>query len=552
MVDTKAIATVALPEPPAALRSLNPARWLTIFGPGAIVASLTIGTGELIFSSRGGAIFGYRILFLFLVISVLKWVLLFSAARHIVASGVHPLRRWLDLPIGPRGWLPAVMILLAAFCLPIWVSFHSSVLGELLAELSGTKDWLAGGSMHLWGCTILFAVTVLALRGGYQVLERVQLLVICIMMLAVCVALFLLKPDWFELARGALVPQWLSFPEWLLADQRPTIQKIASQPVWVELSLYVGVIGGAGYDYLAYTAFLREKQWGFAGADVRSQTLDRLTDYDLRQVRQWMRAPMIDCTMSFLAVFIFSAVFVASGWLVLAPQQQIPGDGGFLSHQAQFVTRVHPWLYGLYAAGTFLTLFGTLYGTLELAPAMLRESWQLLSTAKKTTEDLTKAKTKFQQPTLLQNSAPSSNSLNDRAAFETLRLRRFGLLWTALFALGILGASFVFQITSGRDRPPGLTALLVPANLFTGVFSCGIICLLNPWIDRRLPRALQLNWPLKLLNWLAGALFVALGIKGYWDYGGPLALLIMAGTVLAGWIFAWLLRDRLSVTNRVK
>ena len=49
----------------------RPLGWLMVFGPGAIIASLTIGTGELIFSSRGGAIFGYRILFLFVVISIL-------------------------------------------------------------------------------------------------------------------------------------------------------------------------------------------------------------------------------------------------------------------------------------------------------------------------------------------------------------------------------------------------------------------------------------------------------------------------------------------------
>ena len=41
--------------------------WLRVFGPGAVIASLTIGTGELIFSTRGGALFGYRILFLFVI-----------------------------------------------------------------------------------------------------------------------------------------------------------------------------------------------------------------------------------------------------------------------------------------------------------------------------------------------------------------------------------------------------------------------------------------------------------------------------------------------------
>ena len=76
--------------------------WVRIFGPGAIIASLTIGTGELVFSSRGGAIFGYDILFTFTVISLLKWGLVVSTSRHMVLTGYHPYERMIDLP-GPRG-----------------------------------------------------------------------------------------------------------------------------------------------------------------------------------------------------------------------------------------------------------------------------------------------------------------------------------------------------------------------------------------------------------------------------------------------------------------
>ena len=53
---------------PSGLESRNPLAWLTIFGPGAVIASLTIGSGELIFSSRGGALFGYRLLWFFLLV----------------------------------------------------------------------------------------------------------------------------------------------------------------------------------------------------------------------------------------------------------------------------------------------------------------------------------------------------------------------------------------------------------------------------------------------------------------------------------------------------
>lgn len=494
---------------PASLASRNPLRWLTIFGPGAIIASLTIGTGELIFSSRGGALFGYRILFLFVVISLCKWVLVFSTARHMVLTGVHPVRRWLDIPFGPRGWLPAVLFLFAALCIPIWVSFHSSVLGDLLAHLSSTRGYLSGATIHLWGAMILVGVTAIALAGGYSVLERVQLVLVACMLLAVGVALVLLRPDWSELVLGAIWPQSLSYPDWLLQDPNPQMQRIARQPIWVEASLYVGVIGGASYDYLAYTSFLRDKGWGLAGGHEQSVPKDQWP-----QLRRWIRAPLIDCTVSFLIVIVFSTVFVASGWLVLSPQHQIPGDGNFLDHQAQFVTRIHPWLFPMYVAGTLCAMLGTLYGTLEVAPAILREMVRLLD-------------------------------IHDDTEEQAILLRRFALLWASGGAVAVLTISFFVQWTWGAEKPPGLTQLLIPANLFTGVLSCGIICLLNPWIDRSLPKGLRPPMLLTGLSGIAGLGFLLLGIKGYWDFAGASAFGILAGTVAAGFLMAAMLRRRI-------
>ena len=73
--------------PPQSLFAANPLRWLAIFGPGAVIASLTIGVGELVFSARAGALFGYRLLWFFVVILILKWALVFASARHIVLTG---------------------------------------------------------------------------------------------------------------------------------------------------------------------------------------------------------------------------------------------------------------------------------------------------------------------------------------------------------------------------------------------------------------------------------------------------------------------------------
>jgi hypothetical protein len=506
MSSTQKDANIVLPPLPQALSSRSPAAWLTVFGPGAIIASLTIGTGELIFSSRGGAIFGYRILFLFLVICVLKWTLVFSTARHMVVTGVHPFRRWMEFPFGPRGWLPTVMFVFAAVCIPIWVSFHCSVLGDLLAGVTRTKQYFNGATIHLWGTGILSVVMTLSLTSGYNALERVQLVIVATLLAAVTIALILLKPDWLELATGAILPQPLEYPQWLLEDTRPHIQRIAARPVWIETTLYVGVIGGASYDYLAYTSFLRDKRWGLAGSAEWDGNDENLSEATINDMRRWIRAPLVDCTLSFLIVIAFSAVFVASGALVLGPKHELPGDAGFLEHQAQFVTQLHPWLYPLYVLGAFLAMLGTLYGTLEVAPTVLRE--MVLSVR------------------------------GDMAEHESNRLRRWALWWCVVGAFAVLAVSFVNQLTSGENKLPGLTDLLIPANLFTGVMSCGLICLLNVWMDRILPKSLRSSLLLTLANVTAGILFVLLGLKGYWDHSGWPALLILFATIAAGWALA--------------
>ena len=276
-------ATNETPGPDSVLPR-RPVQWLQVFGPGAIIASLTIGTGELIFSSRGGAIFGYRVLFLFLVILLLKWGLVLAASRHMVLSGVHPYQRMMDVP-GPRGWLPLVLFLCAVVSLPIWISFHSVVLGNLIGWLTGTSELLRGGMDYLWGAVILAIVLAITVLGGYSTLERIQLVIVAAMMVGAVVTLLLYHPDWLALLRGAFVPQSFEYPAWLGA----AYPDVAAQPVWVETTRYVGVIGGGAFDYMAYTSYIRDKAWGQSAAGPASEAqLAEVAGHPTHPHRQWL------------------------------------------------------------------------------------------------------------------------------------------------------------------------------------------------------------------------------------------------------------------------
>jgi hypothetical protein len=490
--------------------------WLKVFGPGAIIASLTIGTGELIFSSRGGAIFGYRILFVFAAISLLKFGLVVASARHIVLTGVHPYARMLELP-GPRGWFLLVLFLVAAVCLPIWISFHSGVLGNFLSWVTGTAGRLGGGIDYVWGAAILAAALVITATGRYSRLERIQVVIVVSMVVCAGLTLVLYRPDWVEFALGALVPQRLMYPPWLAVSY----PEIACQPVWVEVTRYVGVIGGGGFDYLAYTSYVRNKAWGQAGAGEISPTevaeLARCTDHP---IRQWVRAPLIDCSLSFFVVVAFSAVFVASGTIVLGPQHKIPSEENLLSLQAAFVTGVHPWLLPLYIVGVFLTMFGTLYGTLEVACCIVQEMARCVG--------------------------------EDFAARHTVRVRKAVVTWCAVWACAILAWLCVYHFSGAAGRPRALLAILTPANLLTGVLGCGLLCLLNLWMDRRfLPRSLRLPAWLWTLNLASAIAFLSVGAKGAWeDRSRWYAVTGLGGVLVCGCLVSYFAGRRLFSSRR--
>jgi hypothetical protein len=344
-------------------------------------------------------------------------------------------------------------------------------------------------------------------------LERIQLIITLLMLGAVVVALFFLHPDWIELLKGLFIPQPLHYPPWITLPAQP---EVAARPVWVETITYVGVIGGSSYDYLAYVSYLREKHWGRAGEAVASTaTLREVSGDPMHTTRRWLRAPLVDSTLSFLAVLIFSGVFVACGAAVLGPQQKVPGGTNLLALQAEFVTSLHPWFKYIYFSGAFLAVLGTLYGTIEVAPTVLREMITAL------------------RP--------------DSAETWTPRLRLCALAWVGLGGFIILAWSLFYRLNSGAHQPPGLIAILTPANLFTGVLGCGFVCLLNAWMDQTfLPRGLQMRWALAGLNGVAALAFLALGFKAYWDHSGWTAFIILAATLALGWIAAWITQRRRS------
>lgn len=360
---------IRLPEPPDNLRRgrFNLVTALRYFGPGAIVASLTIGSGETVFASRIGAVFGYAVLWMAIITIIAKAALVYASNRYITVTGEHPMHRFATVFPGPRGWFPILMGILAIASFPSFASGLSIGLGTYLQELGA-------GDARLWAIGIIVVAAAMAFLGGYEPLEKVQIAIVGLMVVLVIIAMFVTRPDWWAFLHG-LVPR---IPEYLPFVERE-YPAVAARPVFVETAVFLGALGGGMYDYIGYTGLMRAKKWGLLGHREIDAIEDRVANLgpreqiplsqrpdDINNARAWGRAPLGDAVISFILLGIFTVAFMVNGATILSRRQQVPAGQDILTFQQQFLDAVAPIFRYFYIVAIILVFFGTMYAIWEV------------------------------------------------------------------------------------------------------------------------------------------------------------------------------------------
>ena len=124
-------------------------------GPGAIVASATIGAGETVLAVRVGAWGGYDLLWLILLAAVTKsFLTLYLLGRYAVMSGEAVADRLVNFP-GPRGWVLWTVLVLEALVAPLVFVVIAVPCGQLMSQVLAaggatiSYKWLALGFVSL-------------------------------------------------------------------------------------------------------------------------------------------------------------------------------------------------------------------------------------------------------------------------------------------------------------------------------------------------------------------------------------------------------------------
>ena len=470
-------APLTYPDPPEHVRRRSIGGALKLFGPGAIIASVTIGSGETLFASRTGAIFGYGLLWFIVLCTICKLTQVYTAGRYMVLTGEHPMEAWARLP-GPRGWFPAFLGVLSVLCFPFWMGGLAKMVGTTVTWSVGLEA-ISPDQQSLYaqliGTGTLLLAGILTVIQPYRIFEKVQTAIIGILLLAILAAMAVAPIDWMAAIRGTFTIRMPEYADWMRTEHADVIQK---ETVLLAMVIFMGAIGGGTYDYIGYLSFFREKRWAALGIDRQSssptQPNIKTDEPNLATGKQWLRAPVIDVFAGFLCVLIFTVAFNLLGAAILHTAHLVPKDFDLLTHQARFLTQFGEGFKYLYQICILMAFWGTIYGALEVYSRTAYEC----------------ARPLFAQA-------------------RTISYERFRLP-VCLYA-GIGGVLLMWFVEKPLD-------IVKPAALI-GTTTCGIWCFAMIWADRKvLPQQLRMNILWLVGNILAGTAMTGFGLKAIWDY----------------------------------
>ncbi|HDO19827.1 MAG TPA: hypothetical protein ENG74_03780 [Thermoplasmatales archaeon] len=364
-------------------------RYLLFFGPGAIIASVTIGQGQLILGPQIGAWADFKLLWL-ITINVGSYVIAYLGCRYTLLTGIGMMDAF-SVKI-KKGLLNWTFISIMLIFVPLFT-------GTIVTTLGQTVHWIVGGRGHYlaWGITFCLFAAVLALVGRYKLVEYTQAIFVAILAIGAIVSILMIGgfnpleilPNFF------LIGNTPSYPDWMYTNF-PTE---ASKPIPLIMLGYLGTLTVTIVTLVSYSGWTKVKKWGifrdkkdpkrFSAEMFEYFKREGKVEYlptdkkEVEKSRLLLKPAIVDLAIAFIIVSIASSAYMIAGAYLLGPQPdgtyRLPSDINLLKEQAIIFSNIASWLKPLYQISIFFALFGTVYGGFEAVSRMLYETTKSVS-----------------------------------------------------------------------------------------------------------------------------------------------------------------------------
>jgi manganese transport protein len=346
-------APVDLTSPPSELQPAPTSLGglLRQLGPGLIITSIIVGSGELIVTPKLGAEIGFRLLWFIIIGCLLKVFVQIELGRYAITRGRSTLEALNTLP-GPR--------ILVSWVLWIWLAMYICLVPQVAGMVGGTATaFQLGGSnisVGMLAIGIGASCAVLLVLGRYSFIERLSTALVAGFTITTLIALVALQftpfaITWAQLASG------LSF-------HLPT-----------DLATAFGAFGliGVGASELIYYPY-----WCLEKGYARKVGPDDGSVEWKNRAKAWLRVMRIDAWTSFVLYTTTTVAFYLLGAAVLhAKQLRVESQQMIETLSFMYRDTFGEWSLWLFLVGAVAVLYSTIFGATASNARLLADALSL-------------------------------------------------------------------------------------------------------------------------------------------------------------------------------
>ncbi|HWP43794.1 MAG TPA: Nramp family divalent metal transporter [Blastocatellia bacterium] len=341
-----------------------------MLGPGFVWMGEAIGSGEVILSTRFGAVMGAAALWAPALAIFLKYWIGMAGARYTVCTGEGMMDMFSRLP-GPRNW--AVWIVLLAQTLAAMISTGGLAVAAgvfahaLLPALPG----------FAWSWILAALAVIIVWSGRFDALKRAMTLLVTVMIIGVGYVTIKASPDLVAALKGLFAFTLPAIPDWALATG-----KIDANP-WREVGPIMGWAAGGVASQVWYTYWVLGAGYGMThgrsyGQPCDVQALKHMSSETALKVRGWCRVVYADATMAMVIGMAATLAFMLAGATILAPRRVVP-EGPSVAFELAAIFGAEWGRAGeiLFILAGWAALFSTLIGQLAGWPRLLSDGYRI-------------------------------------------------------------------------------------------------------------------------------------------------------------------------------
>ena len=342
---------------------------LALVGPGLVWCSEMIGSGEVILSTRAGAILGTNIMWAVALVILLKCWIGIGGARYTVCTGEGMIDMFDRIP-GPRHWVVWIVFVAQFLFAMVATASIASASGAFLNSMIPALPAKFGGGI------ISILALIVVWPGKFDILKKIMSLFVAVMIIGVVYVSLTLFPGWRSFFEGFLfkIPE---VPKWAIDTAN------ASPNALREMLPLMGWAAGGFASQVWYTYWVLGAGYGLAagrgyGKSADTESLKKLDGDTARKLKGWCSVVSTDAGIAMVITVILTLSFVIAGAVVLGTNELAPED----QDVAITLSKIFSSQWGQVGGFLFLltgtiALMSTLTGQLAGWPRLLADAFRI-------------------------------------------------------------------------------------------------------------------------------------------------------------------------------